>query len=573
MENQDKKNAFNATLDRLSYLNRKPSNISFVVLVILYMAATAIVSITASSGESITILGHSIPLYTYAGMFSAMANICVIFLAVYYGKKGFVTALVVLIIQLPMILMSVIANNKVTSLPGIFGNLLAITAVVMIHVNNRKIQEFEKTLHDQVITDSLTGLPNGYGGAELVSEMIRRKEAFANVLIDLNGFKTINDSFGFDNGNETLVEIARRWKQIANDGLSETSDFVMRLDGDEFVLLIRKFGSEEDIIKTIRLYDEALRQKLAICGYDFYVSASYGYSLFPDDADNLETLHTYSSLALQEVKRTGGDERIGRFTSDLLRKEHIFEIENKIIKALENDTVFFLLQPQFDMDHKLRGFEALARIKDEDGQLMSPAVFIPVAEKVGLIDRLDTVIYRKSTAFVGELIKKTGSNVILSINVSVRHLLKKDFVDEIRELLSSSGIPATQLEIEITESIMIESMDMAMSCIEEIRNMGVQIAIDDFGTGYSSLSYLHSFPANLLKVDKSFIDQMNESDSSKQYVAAIISLGHIMGFEVISEGVEEEAELETLRKIGCDYIQGYLWGHPLPPEEAGKLVG
>ena len=150
--------------------------------------------------------------------------------------------------------------------------------------------------------------------------------------------------------------------------------------------------------------------------------------------------------------------------------------------------------------------------------------------------------------------------------------MKNDFLDEIRSLLRNTGIPPQQLEIEITESIMIDSAEKALQCINEIRSMGIMVAIDDFGTGYSSLSYLNNFPANLLKIDKSFIDKMNTSDSSKQYVAAIISIGHIMGFDVISEGVETEDQLATLNSIGCDYIQGFIWGRPLPQEEAEKLV-
>lgn len=150
--------------------------------------------------------------------------------------------------------------------------------------------------------------------------------------------------------------------------------------------------------------------------------------------------------------------------------------------------------------------------------------------------------------------------------------MKKDFLDEVRAIIKESGIPTKNLEIEITESIMIDSVDEALSIINEIKEMGIQIAIDDFGTGYSSLSYLNKFPANLLKVDKSFIDKMNTSDSSRQYVAAIISIGHIMGFDVISEGVEEPDQLETLRTIGCDFIQGYIWGKPLSAEDAEKVA-
>ena len=150
--------------------------------------------------------------------------------------------------------------------------------------------------------------------------------------------------------------------------------------------------------------------------------------------------------------------------------------------------------------------------------------------------------------------------------------MKNDFLDELKEIINTCSIPAGQLEIEITESIMIDSVDKALHCIDELKNMGIQIAIDDFGTGYSSLSYLNRFPANLLKIDKSFIDEMNMSDSSRQYVAAIISMGHIMGFDVISEGVEDPEQLKALKDVGCDFVQGFIWGRPLSSQEVEKLI-
>ena len=173
---------------------------------------------------------------------------------------------------------------------------------------------------------------------------------------------------------------------------------------------------------------------------------------------------------------------------------------------------------------------------------------------------------------MSEKIKNAGADITLSTNISVRHLMKNNFIDEIKEVIEVSGIPADHLEIEITESIMIDSAEKALQRIDEIRKLGIMVAIDDFGTGYSSLSYLNKLPANLLKIDKSFIDVMNSTESAKKYVAAIISIGHILNLEVISEGVETPDQLETLQNIGCDYIQGYIWGKPLSPEDAEKLV-
>ena len=244
----------------------------------------------------------------------------------------------------------------------------------------------------------------------------------------------------------------------------------------------------------------------------------------------------------------------------------------KLRTALDNDNIFFMLQPQYDMSHKLRGFEALARMRDDDGTIIPPVEFIPVSEKVGLIDRIDSVVFKKASEFVGELAKQHNLDVTLSINISVRHLMKKDFLEEIKNQLAQCHLPADRIEIEITESVMIESLDKAMDCIEALCDLGVQIAIDDFGTGYSSLSYLNDIPANLLKIDKTFIDGMTSSEKSKQYVAAIISLGHIMGYKVISEGVEENDQLEGLKQIGCDFVQGYIWGKPLLPQDVEILV-
>ncbi len=421
-------------------------------------------------------------------------------------------------------------------------------------------------------TDQLTGISNRLACTERVGELIDKGERFTVVSVDINSFKSINDSFGFDTGNRVLIAIAQRLKKTAEENVSGSKDIIARMNGDEFALVICGKESDEEIFDTIKKYETAITQLLTVDGIDLYITASFGYCMFPDDAVTADNLFSYANASVSEIKRINSSNHILHFTPELIREEHTLELERKLITALENDTVYYQLQPQFDISHKLRGFEALARMKDTDGNNISPGEFIPVAEKVGLVDKVDGAVFRKSAVFVGGLIRETGADIMLSVNVSVRHLMKNDFFDEVCEVLKVSGLAADHLELEITDSIMIESADKALELIEKIRGLGVKVAIDDFGTGYSSLSYLNRIPANILKIDKSFIDKMNQSDSSKQYVAAIISIGHIMGFEVISEGVEEPEQLRTLGEIGCDYIQGFIWGRPLPCEEAGKLV-
>ena len=560
------------TLDRLYSTHRTRKEAGYWRLLILYFVTSAIVSISANSTGLVIIAGTRLNIYSFAGVLSSVANICVILLAVYYEYRGFLTGLVVLTVQLPIILFSTFARGNLNSLLGVFGNILAIIAIIFIYFNNKKILDYQAKIREVAVTDLMTGIPNGFACDELINALVSRKERFANVIIDINGFKNINDTMGFEAGNKVLRIIASRLKDLAESGTSGTIDFVGRTSGDEFSLLIRNFDSEEDLKKSLELYDKEINKKLSIMGYDFFISASIGYSIYPDDGDTIDRIISNSNVAMHEIKHLNSSNHILRYTADMSSDEKAIQTEGLIRSALENDTIFFMLQPQFDMDHKLRGFEALARMKDTEGNIISPGEFIPVAEKAGLIDKVDSAVFKKATAYIGEHIRKDGSSVVLSLNVSVRHLMKKDFIDEISALLKESGIPASQLEIEITESVMIESIDKAMDRINTIHSMGINIAIDDFGTGYSSLNYLSKFPANLLKIDKSFIDQLGSSERFKQYVAGIISLGHTMGLDVISEGVEENVQLETLREIGCDLIQGFIWGRPLLPEDASELL-
>ena len=566
-----RKNVIQQTLDSLTRRRKAPTAV-FVILLILYLVACAVVSGFASNSKEVMIFGLPIPIYSFAGVFSVISEICVIFMTVYCGKKGYFTSLILLLVQLPIVTMGIIAQHNLTSLPGIFGDVLTILAITIIYINNRRADEYENKIREQAVTDTLTGLPNMFACTELIRDLINRGEPFVSVTININGFKNLNETMGFDAGNQVLREIASRWKLIADTGLTKTRDFLAHLSGDEFALILREHHSDEDIRQTIRQYESALAQRMTVNECDLYISASFGYAAYPEDAQTVDTVCAYASVAMHEVKRANSSNHVLHFTPDLIRDERVLEIERKIREALDQDTIFFNLQPQYDMQHKLRGFEALARMRDSEGSFISPGEFIPVAERVGLVDKVDGAVFRKSAAFFGELLQKSGADITLSVNVSVRHLMKNDFIEEMREVLQTTGIPADKLEIEITESIMIDSVDKALKCINVIRGMGVQIAIDDFGTGYSSLSYLHKFPANLLKVDKSFIDKMNTSESSRQYVAAIISIGHIMGFDVISEGVEEETQLNTLKEIGCDFIQGFIWGKPLMPDAAEALV-
>ena len=569
----DKKsnNNIDKTLKMLS-LNKEAPKSAFILLMLIY-AISIFMTIKSSTTQGFVSIGDDYIAYSsFTGMFSMLGNICIICLVMLFRRVGYIVSMTILLMQFPMMIVNVFLRNNLSAISGFFSNIMIIGAISILYFSYRKVLQYQKHIREQAVTDRLTGLPNRFACSELMADFHKRSERFALVSIDLNNFKSINDTMGHDSGDETLRETARRWKDLANSGKTGTVDFIARKTGDEFLLIVSDYDSVSDIEKTIEAYKTELEKKFTIDNCDFYITACFGYTLYPEDTDIIDNLYLYADAVLHEIKKKGDGGRILRFTPDILNSERTLEIERKIRTALSGDKIFFHLQPQYDMNHKLRGFEALARMKDDDGSFISPVDFIPVAEKTGLVDRIDMRVFEQSLDFLDKVSKETDTDVTLSVNVSVRHLMKNNFIEDIKKIIDSHDIAPGRIEIEITESIMIDSAEKALQRIDEIKAMGMKVAIDDFGTGYSSLSYLNNFPSDMLKIDKSFIDQMNLSDASRQYVAMIISIGHILNLKVISEGVESQDQVAVLKSIGCDYVQGFVWGRPMAPEDAEKLV-
>ena len=564
-------NGVDKTLRKLS-LKREAPKSAFILLLLLYGIASFLTTATSRTPGEGVFFGIPVAFTSLTGVFSMLGNICVICLVLLFRKLGYFTALALVIFSVPGLYINTFVRQNYNSLPGFFNSLMVLIAITIIFLGNRKITDYQNSLREQAVTDRLTGLPNRFACSELIEDFLHRNGRFALVSVDLNNFKSINDTMGHDMGDMVLKEIANRFMELANNITTETTEFVARTTGDEFMIIISDYDSEEDIEKTIEAYKSELEKKLTIDDCDYYMTACFGYAVCPDDSTVLENIFTYADAALHNVKKTGTGSRVARFTEDMINAKRTLEIERKIRTALSDNKVLYHLQPQYDIDHKLRGFEALARLQDDDGSYISPVDFIPVAENTGLVDRIDMRVFELAVEFLENVTKETGSQVMISCNVSVRHLMKNNFIEEIKRVLEQHNVSPSRIEIEITESIMIDSAEKALERIEELKAMGMKVAIDDFGTGYSSLSYLNNFPSDLLKIDKSFIDNMSLNDSSRQYVAMIISIGHTLDLKVISEGVESPDQVNVLKSIGCDYIQGFVWGKPMPPEEAGQLV-
>ncbi len=554
------------------YRRKGPPQLMFAAILLLYIIASIGVMRIAREQSMIILFGGRAPISSFAGVFSALANICVIFLVLFFNKAGFMSMLVIMLIQFPMLAMTIIVRHNTAAFSGMFSNIFAVVACIIIYVNNLRLERYQKRLRDQAATDRLTGLPNRFACAEYMDSLVSRSKKFAVVSIDLNNFKSVSDSMGREAGDKLLLELARRWSALAAARRGKTLDFLARLGSDEYAVVVRGYDSKESLADAVEAYKLELENKITIDGCDYSMDACFGYAEYPTDASNAASLLSCADAAMNEARGRGAGSVVLKFEPKHIKTEKALAMERKIRDALERGDVFFRLQPQFDAKRKLRGFEALARLGDEDGTPISPADFIPIAEKAGLIDRIDKRVYSLAAAFMSKLMKERQSDAVLCVNVSGRHLMKTNFIDGLKSVLDKNDFPADRLEIEIAESVLMDSSEKALERVRQVKALGVRVAVDDFGSGGLSLNSLSKFPVDVIKIDKPFIDAMDSSDAAKKYAAAIISAGHILNLQIVSEGVERQEQVDALKEAGCDYIQGFVWGRPLTPEDASKLV-
>ncbi|PYG87620.1 diguanylate cyclase (GGDEF)-like protein [Ruminiclostridium sufflavum DSM 19573] len=549
------------------------ANWTLVFPVLLYLFFLLVAYQINNFQVTIRIGDAVIPYISLGGIVSQFQMLIFILMVVFYRKRGLISLLALCTIQGILLIIPIITGKVYTSIAGI-AILISSTAVsILIYLYLEKLDCNQNTIVKYAFTDTLTGLPNRRAFNDYLNQLISdyndEEDKFALVMIDLDDFKNINDSVGHDSGDEILSEVVRRWKIVQGE-----NDFIARIGGDEFTIIMKNYSSEEELQQRIRKYSTAISSRFTVNINYFYISASFGVALYPEDSKDSSEIFRYADVAMYHSKNNNNVNisMYNRSMTDTI--ENNVTLEQKIRTAIEENNLYFVLQPQYNTKtKKIRGFEALARMKDEFGNYISPSSFIPVAEKTGLIISIDNWVIRSSMIFFKKILEITKENLMLSVNISVLHLLNKGFLDEIQQMLDETGFPPSQLEIEITESVFISSMTKAIETLNDLKEIGVCIALDDFGTGYSSLSYLSKLPIDLLKIDKSFIDELLLSESGRNYVAAIISIGHIMNFSVISEGVESQKQLDILASLGSDYMQGYLWGKPMLPKDVVKLLG
>lgn len=446
-------------------------------------------------------------------------------------------------------------------LGGIAGTLgIGIAAFVM-----RTTRRQAGMLQHQAMYDALTDLPNRTLWADRLELMLRlaarEKHSFAVLLIDLDRFKEINDTLGHAVGDEVLCQTAARWRTCLRE-----SDTIARLGGDEFAVLLPTANSTDGAVEVARKIIQAMLTPMTIGQRSLDVSLSIGIALYPAHGETSETLQRRADSAMYVAKRTQSGYRI--FSEDLSADDETrMTMQSDLKRAIEAGEFFLHYQPKIDFAQgQVTGVEALVRWQHPEQGLIMPDRFIPLAEKTGLIKPMTNSILEMALKQCRAW-QVAGLDLSVAVNISAISVQDPDFPAQIGRLLAHHQLPASRLELEVTESAVMTDPVRAIDCIRRLAESGILVSIDDFGTGYSSMTNLKDFMVAKIKIDRSFVKDMTSRHSDDVIVRSTIELGHNLGLKVVAEGVEDEAAMERLKALGCDSAQGYYMSRPISPEK------
>jgi diguanylate cyclase (GGDEF)-like protein/PAS domain S-box-containing protein len=432
----------------------------------------------------------------------------------------------------------------------------------------------EEKIRHMAYYDALTGLANRERLTESVKlalEANRQKGGRgALIFIDIDNFKLINDTYGHSWGDKLLVSLGSRLVSLVDKvGLAA------RLGGDEIVILLPEMDSYGEVTGYADKIMRVLEQPTTVNSHIFPITASAGIAVFPEHGDNVEELLRNADMAMYSAKTSG--KHTYRFFDKSMHDMVVEKtlLEARLRQAIQNNELRLYYQPEYNLTTgQIDGFEALVRWQSPDYGMVPPLRFIPLAEEMGLIVAIGNWVLKTACAFNQELYAHCQKRLRTSVNISVVQLVQEDLVQIVKDVLDETGLPPEYLELELTESVLMERFEENTRKLQSLRAMGVRIALDDFGSGYSSLTYLKKLPITALKMDKTFIDDIAVGDNNVTITGSIIEMAHELGLVVVAEGVETEEQFAYLKHKGCDIIQGYLISQPLAADEfTAKLQG
>ena len=549
----------------MRHLTRK-----IIRLLLLSLIGIALVILLMIRGKPEFQFGSfKIPASTVNGIISGTFSL-VCFLLVFNDYKiGFKISLTLNLLATIHLLISMIIHHSIVSMPGLVTNIVSLVTLVTIY-------GFYKKLSISNLTDYVSGQGNRRYYVKEITEHLEGRKSFTLACVEVEDFKHINDVYGIHVGDALIKKTAKKLSTIL-----DKNDKMFRITGSTLAILFEPGESPEERLKsiinseTITIHIESENGELSETNCTMSLGAGIVYSHPPYNyTKTASTVLRDAETALAKT-RNMSENKICIFNEkmqnyDLKQREAEFLVK----EALKNNYFYLVYQPQFTTaEKKLRGFETLIRCRKPDYSIVSPLDFIPAAEKSNLIMKIDDFVLSTAMKEFKPIVDNIEDDFLISINISAKTIGSKDFISRITDIINETKFPAECLELEITEYSFAESMETTISNIKQLREMGIQIALDDFGTGYTSIKQLMMLPINILKVDKSLIDDIETNQNIRDVVDSVIYMGHIMNCEVISEGVEKEVQIDILREHKCDFIQGFVWGKPVDFEEAKNMCG
>jgi diguanylate cyclase (GGDEF)-like protein/PAS domain S-box-containing protein len=435
-------------------------------------------------------------------------------------------------------------------------------------INRKKTESNIKYLAEH---DELTGLSNRRIFNKKLEQSIltaKDNEYFALAFLDIDSFKNINDTFGHTNGDAILKEISIRIRSKLMN-----LNTIARTGGDEFLILFNISSSKDSFKESVELIRKCFDQPFYLNQEKLYITTSVGVAIYPDDGADRETLMKNVDIALYTAKDEG--KSIYKFCDDSIKNQVLEEIAltNSLYHALELNEIEVYYQPQVNQNTKLIvGVEALARWNHKNHGFISPAKFIPIAEKTGLIQKIGKYILKTACTQSKKWHESGYDTITMAVNISVVQLNSSSFIDNLTKIINETGVNPYNLELEITESVLIKNINYIISSLFEIKKLGIRLSMDDFGTEYSSLRYLRDLPLNKVKIAREFVSQIGINENDEEILSAIVSLIKKLNFNIIAEGVETKQQLDFLNFLECDEIQGYYFYKPMPLTKIEKLL-